>query len=364
VSRHLGEIVGAGDSRSVGSPGNERARSYCAAVLRDLGYSVETHPFEFSALPGILGAPIAGVMMAIAFGVAWILAVRGDRTAAGLCISLAVAGLWLGGRTLGRGGVLTFPLMRRRGVNLSATRRGVVPTVWLVAHVDSKWQPVPTLIRSLSVVLVAGAVLLSLAALAIPSSSSDAWRLPLGVGMVATLPLMLSFVRGGSPGALDNASGVAAVLVAAEIVPPTIPIGVLVTDAEELALAGARAWCLGRPRSVALNCDGVDDSGPITIMTVAGTSAGVVEAMKPTHQTPTGTRVIRLIPGVLTDSVAFSDAGWDGVTLSRGTIRTLGRIHTMEDSLERLEGSAIEEAAAVLCRGALEIERRIRGGGD
>ena len=48
-------------------------------------------------------------------------------------IALFVAGTWLAKR-----GVLTVPVLRERGVNLEATRRGVAPTLWLCAHLDSK----------------------------------------------------------------------------------------------------------------------------------------------------------------------------------------------------------------------------------
>ncbi len=59
-------------------------------------------------------------------------------------------------------------------------------------------------------------------------------------------------------------------------------------------------------------------------------------------------RVTRLVPGVLVDSVALVDAGWASVTLSRGTLRTLGRIHTSRDTLDWMRGTGIPGAATVL----------------
>ena len=58
---------------------------------------------------------------------------------------------------------------------------------------------------------------------------------------------------------------------------------------------------------------------------------------------------------VLTDSNAFHRHGWQTVTLSRGTIRTLNRIHTKRDSLANLRGTGIPEAARVLARLAEEL---------
>jgi hypothetical protein len=57
--------------------------------------------------------------------------------------------------------------------------------------------------------------------------------------------------------------------------------------------------------------------------------------------------------GLLTDSVAFADAGWETVTVSRGSLATLRRIHTPADSLARLRGDGIDEVATLLA-GALE----------
>ena len=66
---------------------------------------------------------------------------------------------------------------------------------------------------------------------------------------------MLSVVGSRSAGALDNASGVATVLETAASLSGALPIGVLITDAEELSLGGARAWARSRTPGVALNCD-------------------------------------------------------------------------------------------------------------
>ena len=66
-------------------------------------------------------------------------------------------------------------------------------------------------------------------------------------------------------------------------------------------------------------------------------------------------RVMRLIPGVLTDSVALADAGWETVTLSRGNLRTLQRIHTSHDTLATMSGTALEPAVRVLAETATEL---------
>jgi hypothetical protein len=58
---------------------------------------------------------------------------------------------------------------------------------------------------------------------------------------------------------------------------------------------------------------------------------------------------------VLVDGVAFADAGWEVLTLSRGTVRTLARIHTPRDSLAMLGGAGVGDAASLLARVAREL---------
>jgi hypothetical protein len=52
-------------------------------------------------------------------------------------------------------GVLNAPVMRRAGMNVEATRGPSPAKVWLVAHLDSKSQPGPMLVRVAGVVVLA-----------------------------------------------------------------------------------------------------------------------------------------------------------------------------------------------------------------
>jgi hypothetical protein len=149
---------------------------------------------------------------------------------------------------------------------------------------------------------------------------------------------------------------VAAVLEAAAAIPSTARVGVLITDAEELALAGARAWARSHVPSIALNCDSVDDTGSLVVMHSRPRPARLLSLLAAAASaTGERVRVLRLIPGILTDHVALSDAGWETVTLSRGDLRTLQRIHTSRDSLASMRGTGIAGAARVLARTATEL---------
>lgn len=334
------------------------ARAYCAGVLRDAGFAVSEEPFEYSQLPGRYGTPAAGVWSALAIAATAVSGARGRAAlalviaAAGLAL-LAIAGLWLA-----RSGVLRARTMRAEGVNLVARRPGPPPLVWLVAHADSKSQPVPMLLRVAGIVALglAWTATLVLAIVQVAGGAAHGWTIVGVAGVVAALPVAATLVGNHSAGAVDNASGLAAVLVAAAAMPNECRVGVVVTDAEELGLAGARAWCRYRRGGIALNCDGVDDAGTLVAMHTGTPSTRLLDvARRAASAEQEALRVRRLLPGVLVDAVALHDAGFETITFSRGDAGTLRRIHTHADDLAHLRGDGIDGVARVLARVAREL---------
>jgi hypothetical protein len=112
---------------------------------------------------------------------------------------------------------------------------------------------------------------------------------------------------------------------------------------------------------VAINCDGVDDSGVLTVMYTgrrpvrllrAGERSGAAAGVAPHPR--------RLLPGILTDGVALTDAGWEAVTVSKGTVRTLARIHTPLDVSARVTGRGIADAARVVAGMVAELAAEAR----
>jgi hypothetical protein len=346
---HLARL--AASPRPTGGPAIADARAYCAIELHRLGFIVREEPFEYSAFAGRFGAPAFGLLLPAAATLAVVVANRGAADVPWLAI--VIVGLAIAAAIGLARGVSNAPVMRRAGVNIEATRGPSPAKLWLVAHLDSKSQPVPMLVRVAGVVVLAvglGGVALSL--LVRPSAAVAA----LVVAWVGGLPLMLSVVGTRSAGALDNASGVAAVLDAAGALSPALPIGVLISDAEELSLAGARVWARSRPAGVALNCDSVDDGGALTAMFTRRRPSRLLSALAEASAASNETlRIRRLLPGILTDSVALADAGWETLTLSRGTLRTLLRIHTSRDNLQSMRGVGIAGAARVLARTASRL---------
>jgi hypothetical protein len=344
------------EPRPAGSDSEARAREYCVGRLQALGFDVHEEPFEYSAFVGRWGTPLGG---AVATAVLLAASLAGRANAPGVALAVLALGggvLGLAARALARDGVLTFPAQRRRGVNVVAVRRGGTPAVWLMAHLDSKSQPVPILARAAGITLVgltwsAGLVIAAVQLSGSGTRLSSAWTLLAAVALVGAIPVIATTVGSRSPGALDNASGVATVLAAAEEAPGA-DVGVCLTSAEELGLAGARAWVRNTARrgpGTAINCDGVDDSGATTCMYSGRRPDALVRALlEAAERAGTSVRAHRLLPGVLTDGVALADAGWRVVTLSKGTLRTLARIHTPRDRAEAISGAGIAEVARVI----------------
>ena len=352
-SSHLARLGAA--SRPAGSRAAAEARAYCAAILRALGFSVTERSFEYSKFTGAFAAPLAGVCVA-AFAIA-IFALRplSATTLLALGVIAGIVALLFG--YLGSRGVLDLPFVRAHAVNLEATKGGSEPTVWLVAHIDSKWQPVSMISRIAGVILsVIGLLGLVATSISTRPSVNSAAAVFLVIAAAGAGPLLLSFVGARNHGTLDNASGVATVLAAAELLAAEASVGVLITDAEELALAGARAWAVTRQPAIALNCDSIDDDGELVVMYSGPAPDRLLSVFSNVaRETGEPLRVLRLIPGILTDHVALASAGWTTVTLSRGTARTLRRIHTSQDTLATMRGAGIAGAARVLATTAAEL---------
>jgi hypothetical protein len=375
--RHLAAL--AAEPRPAGGAAEARARAYAAGVLAAAGYRVREEPFTYSAAVGRYGAPVAGAASLAVLAAAALAGMRDRPAVAGATLLGALAALVAAAGWVTREGVLRLPLARRSSVNLVAEPPVAVgapgdaepPRVWLVAHLDSKSQPVA---MSLRVAGVSALVAAWVAAFALAAAHGAGWmdaaraqRLWPALAVLAAagaLPVAMAVVGARSAGALDNASGTAAVLMAAAELAasgavredgtpaPRAPVGVLLTSAEELALAGAQAWAAdwyaaGRVPGVALNCDGVDDRGALRLFGGGDADEGLRDAVR--HAVP-GARLRALPPGVLVDAVALAQSGWAALTVSKGTWRTLARIHTRRDTLARLDGRGVPEAAGALAR--------------
>lgn len=341
--------------REAGTPAVARAREHVAAHLRALGLRVDSVPFSCTSA-SLLGFPVFGA--ALGWLSLLMLLLLTSTVPAWAPIVLWVAGLGaaaLPAAALGLGWT-TLGLPVRDDANLVAWRDGAPVVRWLVAHLDSKAQG-HSMAGRLVAVWIAAVAALSLTVLALVRLGGP---VPLGlVAPVGTLGLAAGFLlgrgrlRGESPGARDNGSGLLACLMAAADLGPGT--GVVVTGAEEFGLLGARALLGSRPELFRgceiINLDTLDDRGNLYVVhhdPAGATLAGRVAQRLTMEGVATCVRALPI--GILTDSVAFARAGLPAVTVARLDWATLRRIHTPRDTMSAFQLTTAEAVGRQLAR--------------
>jgi hypothetical protein len=345
--------------RFAGSAGEAAARDTCKRELQNAGFDCRERPFEYSEWPGRWGPPLsAAIQAATIVIVARMAMVRGSLTA--LIIGAAIAAaLFFVDAQAKRRWITDFPAQRARSVNLEAQRG--TPRVWLVAHLDSKSQTLPMLLRiagsiALAIAMSIALILLLLDLIGVGAVQS-LWPALQRAAILAAVPGITCFVINDGDGAVDNASGVVAVILAGQAATAPSDLGILITSGEELGLAGARAWSISASQDGGfLNCDTVDDEGKWHCMYTGREPLAITNsARRVASRLGMGLRVGRLIPGILADSIAFADRGMTAITVSRGTLSTLARIHTRRDYSNALTGKGAAEASVLLSALAKEL---------
>ena len=234
-----------------------------------------------------------------------------------------------------------FPLrggVAAEGINLIAVRPRVRVTSWLTAHYDSKGQPLSMAWRLL---LVAAALAMTPAVLLVTQAGASPWWW-LALLIPPALFLLLNIATDRSPGAVDNATGVLAVLAALDLLPPEAPVGAILLDAEELGLVGARALVRERANlltdTAIINFDGIDDRGGVIAFAhrLGPLTRGLSAAL---GATPRGR-----LP-VVVDGLVLATATRECLTIMRGNWVTARVVHTPRDTADRLTLSGVAEVA-------------------
>ena len=190
--------------------------------------------FAYSQFPARFAPFICGSIFAAGVLLAGYLSYAHHLPLAGIVAAFAalVIAAALGSFLLERTSSLSW--MRSTASNLVATRRNaaVSPALWLVAHTDTKSQTIPMLVRVGSVAaawifftLLIAMMIAELTgfseAMGIPARLIRAEVMSVSViTAISIVPVALCFITNRSPGALDNATGVAAVLLALEHLEP------------------------------------------------------------------------------------------------------------------------------------------------
>lgn len=343
--------------RLAGTAAVAGAETAIAEQLTALGFTVHIEAFRTSdrrlRAPAVAGAAAGWLvlllvpLLVLPFAAGWAVLVVG--TAGAALVALLAVGIAQGTVPVGS--------VEVDARNLVATRGD--PSIWLIAHSDSKAQRFSLLSRAIvSLIGVLGGVAL-LALLvwrvfgAVPWGAVAPVAVCVLIASAAFAMTAASPALDDSPGAVDNASGVIAALTAAHALGSRADVGVLITGAEELGMEGARAWCAGKSHPVMfVNFDGVDARGTTLVAAHRGASPELADALAGAlNEAGVPARVGRLPFGVLVDGVALARAGHGGVTVMRGTLRTLAAVHTPRDTAARTDVAAAVAVGRAVAQG-------------
>ena len=346
--------------RLTGTDGNAQVRELLKSQLNEYGYEVRESGFPFSTWPGRFAVALAGLFFLI--GSVWSTSMlRQGHPGVALVLLLTLILLIGAIAVLARPAMAVLPWGRVQGVNLIAHVPDRRPRYFLMAHYDSKSQPVPLAFRGPAIVLAAVAWLaqtvLATAALLDPVWNRGEVTMVLGVvGALSGLILLLCWVDNRSPGALDNASGVATLLGVAQREAANGDVALILTDAEELALAGATAVAGQLPPSFGvINVDGIDDQGGLYLIERFGWRkkqgaaphlAAALLAAAESMNVPAKRRDVPI--GLMLDHIPIVRAGTPALTVMRGNLSSLRRVHRPADNLESLTGLGVELAVDLL----------------
>ncbi len=272
--------------RLVGTSNHQKVREILKRELSARGLAVEEHAFSGRPAPALLGVP---------------------RT---------ISGVNLIGRPV---------------------RPSAHQPVWLVAHYDSKGQPISMAIRLVGFAAL-GLGLVALALAPVPA---------IALLVVALIVVAQNRVTDNSPGAVDNASALIAIFMTIDQLSPGTTVGVVFPDAEEFGLVGTRALAADRPDLFAdaavINLDGVDDVGrAMALLHRPGKVGAAVAAAL-------GARRARWLP-VIVDGIALAGVSRECVTILKGNWRTMRIVHRPEDAAARVRLDGAATVAAGLAR--------------
>jgi hypothetical protein len=356
--------------RLTGSEGAARVEAVLRERFEAMGYAVDERPFSFNPWPGRFGLSTVGVLY-LAGTLSAVLFLRADRpfgAIAMLLILIVVVGLvalFAGAATD------ALPFARQQGSNLLMERPGSKPHYLIVAHRDSKSQPVPLAFRGPAIVIGS----LVWLALLLGAAMHTATPLPGAVivvlallATVAGVVLVLCWVDNRSPGALDNASGVAAALGIAERERAAGDVAFLITDAEELGLVGARVAARYLPPVAgAINLDGLDDDGSFYILERfgllrrSGLAPHLAAALLQEADALGEVAYRRDLPfGIPVDHIPIVKAGIPALTVVRGTVRSLHRVHRPQDDLASLWGDGVRRTVDLVCGALARLREQTR----
>jgi hypothetical protein len=356
--------------RLAGSEGAQLPARILRERFEELGYQVRELPFSFSAWPARFTVPLLGMSyLALTLSAAGLLLRGRDRVALS---ALLLAPPLLGAVATFAGAlVLILPWGRVHTANWLISPPGGRPQHLVMAHRDSKSQPVSTTIRTTAALAATLAWGTLLGAAAIKSARPRRWRglvtrLAGSIAALSGATLLRCGIGNESPGALDNASGLAALLGIAERERGQADLAFLVTDGEEHWLAGARHMALIAPRNEGIiNLDGLDDRGSFYLIDRRSwppySHAPQLAAAIANSAAELGYPIVRraLPLGILVDHIPLARAGHRAVSIMHGSRRSLLRVHRPADHPEHLTAEGVLKTVRLVCHALAGVRRQL-----
>ena len=354
--------------RFPGTEGEKRAADLFAEEVSGLGWNVTREPFDTSA-------SAMHRIRTLALGLAAALAIIIGMTEPFVPLFASVGGVVLLLLLVRSSSWPRFfeswfddaPILESQ--NIHAARGSEPARVILMAHLDSKSSRDSTFI-SVTLILGAGVVTAylvlraALAALGLADPAPLHWTFPLSLGIAAALVRALWNPPGNlSPGAMDNASGLAVLIAAARAFPgdPELAcerVQILATGSEEIGLAGAFRWIHAHDShldraAVFVNLDSVGVGRGLLAVDVHGEAEAGVPLREVLRNAARAAgvpmRIVPGIPGTGVDTMPIAARGFATVTfLGQVLGRPAQRLHTPQDTPEHLNEIALQDAVRVI----------------
>jgi hypothetical protein len=352
-------------------PGERKAGDHIISVLEGFGLEPKVHSFTYSPFPYAVVLRATLLFQIVLLFAMISVSQHSPFSAAVIAILFFV--LSLKSTRWGSLFEIGYDIGRMKSSrNIIVRAAGTAPHTNLIflAHYDSKSQTLPLLFRVLCYSLFyIGS--LALALLVICGILLGQGVLPAEVLMTTALalsaisvPLLFNFTSDGSPGALDNASGVGIVLELARNLSGSVPDGLDVsfvfTGAEEEGLAGAVKFAQelgftynGR-KTYCVSYDGAGAAGKLRVTSRYGippvrTSRKLVEVISRFCSEEGIECYETYLPvGAGLEQTPLSYRGFDVVTVHSGKLgRAVLAIHSPEDTIKNLDREAMERCGLV-----------------
>ena len=358
--------------RLVGSTGEAEAQDYIVQQFKASGLDVSWEPFSFTKFPAeVLPRILSALFVPVVLSVPWF----GERFPIPVCVacllSLSVSmyctqwhkrfeGLYNIGK-------------RYYSENIIATNGAEqddnAPTFLFVAHYDSKSQVLPIAVRAIAYgIAIIGLVILTIAMVinvgwGVWLPNVIVWSIA-GITTFCLLLLQINLTQNHSPGAFDNASGVAVMLeVARGIVErgERKSVTFLAAGAEEYGMCGALRYVQAhtdeydRENTYVINLDGLGVGNGVSVVTRYGippvrTTSALISLFRTSGES-LGIQVSeRYLPiGVGLDSIPIASRGFETVTVTAGDVGSAAlRIHSKRDRSDLLNVESLQQVGELI----------------